>query len=555
MRTQNQVLREITQQYLAGLDRNNLPSPQQIEHELLELITYEYDAENKMMPKRMQKWKIPTRLAPAQIALIIAELYHVAAISCGGENFEPVLGIYQDAGPNKGTYLADENDFYTIARQYCFTLSTREFSELMKALREEVGRRNRKAPCADRNLIAVNNGIFDYTTKTLQPFSPDYVFLSKCRVDYVPNPGKPVIHNPADGTDWDPESWVASLSDDSEVVDVLWQMVGAIIRPNVRWNKSAWLFATQGNNGKGTLCEMMRALVGEGSYVCIPLSDFSKDFALEPLIRATAIIVDENNVGEFLDKSGNLKAVITNDVIQVNRKFKTPVAFQFRGFMVQCLNEMPRLKDKSDSIYRRQLFIPMTKCFTGVERPYIKEDYVHRAEVLQYVLWRVLAGMPDYYQLSEPNACKALKSEYQVFNDPVRQFADEMFPQFQWDLLPFSFLYALYLSWFAQTNPSGQPIAQKSFIGDLLAILPSVPGWYCPGKSKQIRPGQKMDKPEPLIRDYNLINWQNPLYFGKDPDQKYVPMLKNCYRGILRVGTAAPADDDDGPDEPTVAGD
>lgn len=71
--------------------------------------------------------------------------------------------------------------------------------------------------------------------------------------------------------------------------------------------------------------------------------------------------------------------------------------------MVQCLNEMPRIKDKSDSFYRRQLFIPFTKCFTGAERKYIKQDYLKRKDVLEYVLWKVLNM--DYYELPIPKAC------------------------------------------------------------------------------------------------------------------------------------------------------
>lgn len=99
---------------------------------------------------------------------------------------------------------------------------------------------------------------------------------------------------------------------------------------------------------------------------------------LEPLLRASAIITDENDVGTFIDKAANVKAVITGDTILVNRKFKIPVMFNFHGFMVQCFNEMPRLKDKSDSFFRRQLFVPFEKCFTGVERKYIKADYFNQ---------------------------------------------------------------------------------------------------------------------------------------------------------------------------------
>ena len=141
----------------------------------------------------------------------------------------------------------------------------------------------------------------------------------------------------------------------------------------------------------------MRQLFGKGTYASIPLSDFSKDFMLEPLISATAIIVDENDVGTYIDKAANLKAVVTNDVIQINRKFKSPVAYQFKGFMVQSLNEMVKVKDRSDSFYRRQLFIPFTKCFTGKERKYIKNDYLQRPEVLEYVMYKVLNM--NYYEM------------------------------------------------------------------------------------------------------------------------------------------------------------
>ena len=116
----------------------------------------------------------------------------------------------------------------------------------------------------------------------------------------------------------------------------------------------------------------MRNLCGEGSYKSIKLEEMGKEFLLEPLVGASAIIVDENDVGIYIDKAANLKAIVTSDVIQINRKFKQPISFRFRGFMVQCLNEMPRVKDKSDSFFRRQLFIPFTKCFTGAERRYIK---------------------------------------------------------------------------------------------------------------------------------------------------------------------------------------
>lgn len=79
--------------------------------------------------------------------------------------------------------------------------------------------------------------------------------------------------------------------------------------------------------------------------------------------------------------------LLTDDVTEVTITY---LSFRFRGFMVQCINELPRMKDKSDSFYRRQLFVPFNKSFTGIAREYIKDDYVRRKDVLEYVLHKVL---------------------------------------------------------------------------------------------------------------------------------------------------------------------
>lgn len=541
--TVNSIHRRVTLEYLDTINTTTPPTPYQIEEELLDRLKQEIDLANSVRTKD-DRIRLPQTLLPVEIAQIMARLHNICRISCAGDDADPdydLLAMYQPDGEDKGIYTVSDDVFRQLARQYNYGLTTKEFSELMASLRDMVPRRHR---CMDKDLIAVNNGIFDYSTKTLSPFTPEKIFLTKSRVDYNPNATNIVIHNSSDGTDWDVESWMETLSDDPEIVNVLWEILGAIIRPNVRWNKSAWMYSEKGNNGKGTLCELMRNLCGRGSFTSIPISDFSKDFMLEPLTRASAIIVDENDVGTFIDKAANLKAVITNDVIQINRKFKSPIAYQFFGFMVQCLNEFPKIKDKSDSFYRRQLFIPMTQCFTGKERKYIKTDYLHRPEVLEYVMKRVLHM--DYYSLSEPAACKDVLNEYKEFNDPVRQYWDEFKDRFVWDLVPFTFLYDLYKEWFKKTSPSGSVLGKTGFIKDLIAILQPSDGWYCVDKSAKIRSGNRMSLPEPLIVEYKLDSWKNPAYKGNDVNQLAMPMLAPNYRGIQRLtGSGIVVDDAD----------
>ncbi|PWD52046.1 DNA primase [Serinibacter arcticus] len=557
----NEIVTHCTRAYLEAIDVSRPPTASMVESELLGLLTAVVKLENAKAGSAPERYPMPRYLTNWQVAQLMLTLHHVIRIAPNAKDTDreyDLLAMYQATGPSRGTYTTSEDDIRTTARRYNTQIALKEFAEVMAILREDSPRRHQ---CSDRDLIAVNNGVFYYgreprdltlggtdfhfEPKELRPFHPALVFLAKCHIDYVDLPVNPVITHAEDGTEWDIVSWVEDLSDHEGVPDLLWEIIGAIIRPHVRWGKTAWFYSEQGNNGKGTLCSLMRNLCGPRSHTSIPLSDFGKDFALEPLVRANAIIVDENDVGTFIDKAANLKAIVTNDVIQINRKFRMPMAYQFFGFMVQCLNEFPRVKDKSESFYRRQLFVPFDKSFTGRERKYIKDDYLQRREVLEYALWHVLnvAGSTDpgnYYALSEPEATKKVLAEYKETNDPVRAFWQEFRTEFVWDLLPFTFLYDLYKSWFAEASPSGSPVSNKPFIADIVAIVRADDLWHCreatSGSKKypDIRPGQMMNTGEPLIARYDLKHWMDPRYSGIDPVKKGHPKLKANYTGLLR---------------------
>ena len=531
-RTKSVIIQEVTMRYLQQIDRENPPAPQEVVCELMKLIKTEFELENSVKEKS-NKMRIPTDLTHRQVADIILALYHVKCISFTEESQDEknfcLLGLYQEEGENQGIYETSKDCFESLITKYNYDADTRFIEETIKSIRRQA---QVVQPTCEQDLIAVNNGIFDYANKKLLPFSPDYIFIAKSRVNYNPTATNITIHNPTDGTDWDIESWMKELNDDPEIVETLWCVIGAIIRPHVRWNKSAWFFSESGNSGKGTLCELMRSICGRNTYASISLDAFAKgNFLLAPLLRATAIIVDENDVGGYIDSCADLKAVITNDVIQINRKFENPISYQFHGLMVQCLNSYPRIRDKSDSFYRRQLFIPFDKCFNGVERKYIKNDYLHRPEVLEYVLYKVLNM--NYYELPEPKSCQNILSDYKSFNDPVRQFLDEVLPQCQWDFLPNQFLYDLYKAWFKKNEGQGKEQGRNTFIKSVNHIISTSEEWKA---VTSVPPTPRnMSEPEPLIMEYDLKDWMNPYYRGDNVKQICRPVWKGSYNGYKRM--------------------
>lgn len=336
--------------------------------------------------------------APYMVASLIMVKHHVIRLNYGGTDSSSAdmcpIAVYNDEGDYAGVYTTDESDIESIIRDAVPTISKRGVDECKAFLRTMAPVKSR---CSDSNLIPVNNGIYDYKNKTLMDFSPEYVFSSKVSTDYNPNAANVVIHNDVDGTDWDIESWMKDLSDHPEAANLFWQIIGATVRSNERWNQAAFFYSTKGNNGKGTLCRLIRNLVGMQNCCSISLDAMGREFMLSPLLKASAIVVDENDVGTYIEKSANLKSIVTGDSFSINRKHLAPISFSFSGFMIQCLNDAPKFRDKTDSILRRIIFVPFDKCFTGRERKYIKEDYLGRQEVLEYVLKKVLEDLPEYH--------------------------------------------------------------------------------------------------------------------------------------------------------------
>ena len=83
--TKDETLREITTQYLAQINTQNPPSPADIQADILNKTQTAFLLENQNRPKGTA-WKIPDKLAPAQIADILMALYPIVNIAYGGFN-------------------------------------------------------------------------------------------------------------------------------------------------------------------------------------------------------------------------------------------------------------------------------------------------------------------------------------------------------------------------------------------------------------------------------------------------------------------------------------
>lgn len=441
----NHLIKYVTNAYLDSLDIADPPDPDTIERMLLLLRTAAVKAQN---PKREQgdKLKVADRLEPIQAAMIVTRLLHVAEVTPGGANADDGLGIlsiYQTTGEFAGLYRrADLGLLSDLARDYCYTHDATWFKEFERAVLQLADKATEEV---NPDLVPMRNVIFNYRTDERIDYCPAYVFTKKAATDIIDKQhAVPEVLDDDGNVIWNYETWNAQTYPDDGVRAFMDQVRGAALRPRNDWQKMVALYSQTGSNGKGTEVAHIRSIVGDRSCVSIPLKAYSTQFGKEQLIGAQFNAPDETPVGNFINDASDLKAIITNDPIFIDRKHEKPITFKPAMFTILNLNGALNFRDKTASMDRRLGLVPMEAHFPdGVKNKAIKNDYLLRREVREYVAYKVLIETPKYWEFDEPELVKNELRRHKRETNTVVSFYEEYKDEFTRPFLPLPMLFAL----------------------------------------------------------------------------------------------------------------
>ncbi len=554
MATQSQILEESVNAVL--LNSSKTPDGKTLDEKTLAQMVmdetrFRFELENSILNKG-QKLKCPQDLQPLHLASLLAARTDVALVSPGDKSqtnkkqsltseqrYNLPIGIYQTTGDNKGVYEITnkpyEGAFAELVERYKPDATRKEKLETFTLLKSRL---KVVQTCVIPYYVPVNNGIWDMKSKTLYPFSTDLVFTSKIHTNLNLAATNPVIAIPEDNSTWDVDTFFNELGSPEFQLSMK-EVFQAACLPLAPRNKMVLFMNTFGNNGKGTACQIIRNILGKNSVISIPIAQFSERFALADLPKAVAVIVDENNVSHFSQGLGNLKAVITGDTVSIQQKFEKAYDYSFHGLILQCVNDFPKVDDKSGSFKRRLHIIPFENCFTGKEKRYIKDRLIYRTDVLEYILKIVLVDMQYREEFTETAATKKALELYTKTTNSVVAFLQEILPECQWDLLPATdFLYAAYKNWYREFVPSGKVIGRNDFIDSVKEFVATDENakleweWTDSTRSKGYI---DCDTPEPLLDRYDLtvfMDDRSGVYVNREFAYEY--RLKEKYSGLKR---------------------
>lgn len=534
VKTFSRIIEESTFNFIAQ-NRSALYNETFCSAGVTEAVKQAVDLENTVRDKGF-KLKAPQDITLLSVAICISEREDVALIGAGDKSqsgrkqiltaeqmLKLPIAFYQSDGANKGVWEIANNPLTTfgiLVGKYKSNATEKEKKEIFTLTKSRLQRAEKIVPkCVIPHYVAVNNGIWDAKSRKLLPFDSNIVFTSKIHTNLNLAAMNPVITVPEDGSTWDVDSWLRSLGS-QEFVESIKEVFQAACYNLVPWNKMVLFYSTFGCNGKGTICQAIRNIIGDKSTINIPLSDFSKQFKLWNLPNATCIIADENDVNDFITGLSTLKAVITSDVVQVEQKYQDSYDYVFDGLVLQCVNSLPKVIDKTGSFERRLHIIPFTQCFTGTERKYIKDRLIYRTDVLEYLLKMILVDMPYRTSFTENSETKAALRDYVITNNSVVAFLDEILPKCKWDLLPATdFLYEIYKQWYRKVSPAGKIMGRNDFIQGLKEYVythtrenPNYEWeWTDSCRWQGYIP---LDKYEPLLDEYNIEPLKDIIYWS-----------------------------------------
>lgn len=541
--TVNAIVEAVVTSYLNTWDVTKPPTLRTVEMELLGEVNHRIGLANIGLDSNERLPRLQS-VTPRMAARVFCHTHLTKQIVPNGIHTDDVvqrglLCAYQLDGEFEGTYRRID---LGILEQFADRIHPGNNEQWQKELERKIRMIVPKvSETNDRDLVMMKDCIFNYATKEYLPFTPEVVRMSKAQTRLPrTRPALPVATN-ADGTTITPDEVLSALQPTAEGLHQMLQTVGMALRPQVSWNVAALYYSPSGSNGKGTMLEWIEAMVGSRQVASVSPAAMSKSFGAADLIGKSLNLVHEVDAGDFIEKGAMMKQLITNDSISIECKYRDPIKVRLMVANIWSVNEIPVTRDKTGSMFRRWLVVMFQNRFLGVkENKAIKDDYIRRTEWCEYLAYKVLVELEDYYSIMQTDESTLTMDEHRAEVDGVYAFATQLLPQFTNDVLPFPMLHALYVAWSKVKNPKGFPEKEGSFTKHLKSVVEEVGGWTTvrapSGKSKEYTVQNVFVGDEPVLHEY----------LGAPENEKWLwisrPHIAGAKSGLgLTVPRVAPA--------------
>jgi putative DNA primase/helicase len=277
----------------------------------------------------------------------------------------------------------------------------------------------------DPGTIALQNGEYDFASRTLIEADPYHNHRNVLPIRYDPNAECP-----------DFLKFVSEVC--PEYVDAIQELFGYLLLKAYPIHK-AFVMKGVGRNGKGTLLNVMQAMIGPENCASLSLFDIvSKTFVKAELYGKLANISPDLGADE-LKRTGTFKALSGWDTVTAEKKNRDPFQFKNYAKLIFSCNQLPTSPDNSDAFFSRFEIYDFTQTYVSNPEDITDEnhhlmnvnllDRLTTQDELSGVFNWALGG---YFRLAEQGhftgtkSSEAMKQRYLDMADPVGAFRTQM---------------------------------------------------------------------------------------------------------------------------------
>lgn len=295
---------------------------------------------------------------------------------------------------------------------------------------------------SNADVLVCKNGTLHIPSMTLREWRADDLMTSAVSYDYAPNATCP--------------TFLKSLSESvPDARDLLQEFAGYALTTDTKHETALWLYGP-GGCGKSTIIEGFQAMLGPGKSLSLGLADIENNrFALSKLPGKTLAISTEQP-GGLVRATDTLNKIVSGEVVTVEQKYKDSYEIRSRAKLLWAMNELPRVANPNDGLFRRVKVIRFPPRDEKDRDPLVKEAI--KQEGAGILNW-ALAGLQRLRARGRflfPQSVKDATDNFQKHNDIPAEFVASCCTVGRDFKAQSQVLYDAYKTWCIQTNHKPQ---------------------------------------------------------------------------------------------------
>lgn len=269
----------------------------------------------------------------------------------------------------------------------------------------------------DYKKIILKNGMYDFDTMELKDYDPNILATIKHPIHY-------------DGTKQCPkfDAFLDSCFDGDEkrITQVLEMMALCFIKKYII--QKGYVNYGIGSNGKSTLLNILRNMLGLQNTSSIPMQQFQISTFMGYELRGKCANISADGGTDPITKTGYIKSILGGDSIRCEQKRKDPFDFMPFVTLIFTFNELPVVNDSSDGFARKIQTIHWDNRFYGDKRDLSVEKIAYNSNERSGIfnkLIPIIKQLIDTHTLQYESTVQETKSVWLSRSDSFFKFKNE----------------------------------------------------------------------------------------------------------------------------------